>query len=219
MTSKNPAPTATNPVSDRRVQPDGPLSGEVQRGGDYLPAPGNPWPRPGDMRAATEAARGDNAKIAALADQISRVRRLNPGIWATPIVPVVVAPLDVNGVRISLDCEVIACRFRDLPRLMPDSWYRAKVVGIGDPGLPGRVVIRIRPYGGTYTEVSGAGDLEVHQFDEVAWVQAEEAAAHGMMRATWSRKAVDLDRCLFGEPYHEEFQRRAATAYVKQRSA
>lgn len=33
MTIMNPAPAATNPVGDRRVQPDGPLSGEVQRGG------------------------------------------------------------------------------------------------------------------------------------------------------------------------------------------
>jgi hypothetical protein len=34
MTTKNPAPAATSPVEDRRVQPDGPLSGEVKRGGE-----------------------------------------------------------------------------------------------------------------------------------------------------------------------------------------
>lgn len=175
----------------------------------------NPWPKSSDLRAATEAARGNNTKIAMLANQASRARRDHPGIWATPIIPPVVPPVDVKGVSINLDCEVIGCRFRDLPGLMPNSWYRAKVVGIGDPGLPGRVVIRIRPHGGSYTEVSGAGDLEVHQFDDAAWTMAETIAAETMMRPAWNRRAINLEECLFGGHYFEEFQRLAATHYVK----
>lgn len=34
MTTQNPAPSAATPSEERRVQPDGPLSGEVKRGGD-----------------------------------------------------------------------------------------------------------------------------------------------------------------------------------------
>lgn len=175
----------------------------------------NPWPSNADKRQATATARGDNAKIAALAAQVSRFHRDFPhGAW--PNIPPIVPPLDVNGAIVMLDVDVIVNRFRQMTRTMPDHWTRAKVVGIGDPGLPGREVLRIRLHGGTYTTVAGPKDVEVHVFDEYRWVQAEEAAAKELSRPTWKHPCgVSLETCLFGGFNYEEFQRQAGSHYVR----
>lgn len=174
----------------------------------------HPWPRAEDRRRATAEARGDNARIAALAEQVSRYHRA--GGSYTPTIPPIVAPLDCKGVRIALDCEVIGHSFRDMPGLMPGHWYRAKVVGYGDPGLPGREVLRVRHHGCPHTTADTPRCVEVHTFDDYEWVKAEEAAAHYMMRPTWERrKGVDLAETLWGGWWFDEFQRRTATHYAK----
>lgn len=81
MTSKNPAPTATNPVGVRRVQPDCPLSGEVQRGGDQKDGQA-PAAEPSTAERACwpDATRdyvwwleGEQAKVAAMHDALVQI--------------------------------------------------------------------------------------------------------------------------------------------------
>lgn len=141
------------------------------------------------------------------------------GPQGTPFIPPVSNPTDINGVLITLDCEVIVNRFRDMASMKRDSWFRAKVVGIGDPGLPGRMILKIRPHGSSYIEAVRPEAVEVHVFDEVAWVEAEGASATHMMAPGYDRPGVDLEKCLFGGFYFEQFQRGAAGVYVGRRVA
>lgn len=169
----------------------------------------NPWPTTEDRRRATEDARGDNAKIAALADQVGRFNRLHQ-YGLSPSIPPVAHPFDAQGHLVGLDCEVIVNRFRSYRGEMRDGgWRRAKVVGIGDEGLPGRVILRIRPHGSNYLEGCGAGDVEVHDFDAYAWVKAEEKAAKVFML-----RNVDLADTLWGHRYFGQFQAEVASQYV-----
>lgn len=165
---------------------------------------GNPWPSGRDKRMATEAARGDNAKIAALADQVARFQRYDPcGSW--PSVPPVEPPTDASGAVINLDTEVLVnrhCRMGTAPG-------RGKVVAIGHGGHPGRMIINIRPHGSNYLSGSSLGNIEVHAFDEYQWLRAEEAAAKVM-----ARRNIDLAECLWGHFYFEPFQSEAARQYV-----
>jgi hypothetical protein len=127
----------------------------------------------------------------------------------TPAIPPVTGLLSHDGVPITLDCEVLVNRLR---RFMAKdaTCFRAKVVAIGDPGLPGRPVIKIRPHGSTYIETAGPEDCDVRVFDDYAWLLAEEAAAVEM-----SRLGRDLSKCLFGGFWFEQFQRFAAKVYVE----
>lgn len=168
--------------------------------------PANPWPTDGDMRRATEAARGDNTKIAELERQASKHRAAyQHACW--PLIPPVVPPADIKGTLITLDCEVITNTFPEMRRM--ESWGRAKVVGIGDGGLPGRVVLKVRPYGSNYLETVSPRQCEVHAFDEYGWIAAGEKAARRM-----ADRNIDLARCLWGHFYFEEYQREVARAYV-----
>lgn len=168
--------------------------------------PVNPWPTSEDKRRATDATRGDNAKIAILEESIRRFQRDFPhSSW--PSTPPVVAPLDRNGQVVGLDCEVLTNRFPTMRSM--ESWGRGKVVGIGDAGLPGRVTLKVRPHGSNYVEGFGADQLTVHAFDDHAWLMAEERAAKIM-----ASRNIDLALCLWGYFHFNTFQREAAKAYA-----
>jgi hypothetical protein len=147
----------------------------------------------------------------------------------SPIIPPVSNLVDFMGQPITLDCDVLVNRFREgfaSGNMRDVSWGRARVVGIGDGGLPGREIIKIRPHGSTYIHAAGPEQVEVHTFDEYAWLAAETAAAHhfGDDRAdAWGsvrreNRGKDLTKCLFGGFYFEPFQHYAAGVYVKGRS-
>lgn len=87
MTQQNPAPSATNPVGDRRVQPDGPLSGEVKRGGDDLEGfnivdvrePGDHPIQPTGVVYFIEATGMDRIKIGSAKTPTKRLKELQTG--------------------------------------------------------------------------------------------------------------------------------------------
>lgn len=133
--------------------------------------------------------------------------------FQTPSIPPVMNLKDVNGVVITLDCEVILERNRHILR-NTEPTYRARVVAIGDPGLPGREVLKVRPHGSNYIETVGPADCEVHIFDDYLWTRAEEASAKEQ-----DRLGRDLTTCLFGGFYFEPFQRFAIKSYVEIRAA
>lgn len=146
----------------------------------------------------------DNTQIAALAAENAKIGRAHPYVMQKTVPPIN-PPADANGVLITLDCEVLINRAGRLG--LPTR--RAKVVGIGDGSLPGRVIIRVRPHGSNYVEGAQPEGCEVHVFDELAWLAAEEAAAHVM-----AHQGTDLAKCLWGGFYFDQFKREAAKAYV-----
>lgn len=137
-----------------------------------------------------------------------------------PTIPPVSGLLDFHGRSIELDAEVIVCRLRGLVR--NPGRFRAKVVGMGDPGLPGREIIKIRPFGSNYIEAAAPGEVETHVFDAYRWLAAETEAADDMggdKADGWGHvrrenRGIDLTKCMFGGFYFEEFQRRTMAAYL-----
>lgn len=128
-----------------------------------------------------------------------------------PTVPPVSGLKDSSGALIGIGNEVIVNRlFMMRGRLGSGHCYRASVVGIGDPGLPGRAVVKIRPYCSTYIETAGPDSLTVHTFEPYAWINAETEAALEASRLGW-----ELVACLFGGFRFEQFQRLAATFYMR----
>lgn len=164
----------------------------------------NPWPTKADLLRATNEARGDNKAIAALYEASSRYRRANPHAFMTPGIPPIAPPRGTDGVLITLDSDVIIDRVAKIGC----STMRARVVGIGDEGLPGRELLRVRPHGSNYLQGVDARRCEAHVFDEYAWLRAEEEAARAL-----DRKGVDLALSLWGYHYFDDFKREAAKAY------
>lgn len=164
----------------------------------------NPWPTKADLLRATNEARGDNKAIAALYEASARYRQANPHAFMTPGIPPIAPPLGSDGAVINLDCEVIIDRVEKLG----GSTKRAKVVGIGDEGLLGRELLRVRPHGSNYIHGVQALRCEAHVFDEYAWLRAEEEAARVL-----DRRGIDLALTLWGYHHFDEFKREAAKAY------
>jgi hypothetical protein len=111
--------------------------------------------------------------------------------------------LDADGNPLELDVEVLA-RFQ-----FSKSCYRGKVVSIGDEGLPGRNVVRVRQHGSAVLSVFGSETCTPHHFDEYEWLSAETAAAKEM-----SDQGIDLARTMYGGFFFDEYQRRTMRHYL-----
>ena len=135
------------------------------------------------------------------------------GPQTQPVIRPVTGLRDINGVALTLDCDVIVDHLRGWKSRTPyrasPSAYRAKLVGIGDPGLPGNNILKVRPHGSTYISSSGPEQVEVVMFDDYEWLGAETAAAQEQLRL-----GRDLTECRFGWFYFEEFQRTATSLYL-----
>jgi len=112
--------------------------------------------------------------------------------------------LDANDNVLHLDIDVMAQRssFRSQP-------IRAKVVAIGDEGLPDRPICRVRQHGSAVLSGYSTAECTPHHFDEYEWLAAETEAARVM-----DKRGVDLTRCAYGGFYFEQFQREVMKAYL-----
>jgi len=108
-----------------------------------------------------------------------------------------------NGQPVDLDQEVLVHRGFGMEPV------RAKVVGIGDAGLPDRNTVKIRQYGSAHLSSASSKECEIWRFDEYEWLCAETAAA-GVM----TKRDVDLARCMFGGFYFDVYQREVMKAYL-----
>ena len=76
------------------------------------------------------------------------------GAQTRPVIRPVTGLRDIKGVALTLDCDVIVDHLRGWKshtslRANPSA-YRAKLVGIGDSGMPGNNILKVRPHGSTY---------------------------------------------------------------------
>lgn len=108
-----------------------------------------------------------------------------------------------NGVDIDLDQEVLVHSGMGLKPL------RATIVGIGDPGLPDRHTVKVRPYKSAHITAASSSACEPHSFDEYEWLKAETEAA-----SLLGKRNIDLARTIFGGFYFEHFQKLAMERYL-----
>jgi hypothetical protein len=132
-----------------------------------------------------------------------------PGFWSGAHgprphpAPVYGKALDANGRPLNLDVEVLA----GFP--FSDTKYRGKVVSIGDEGLTGRNVVKVRQHGSPVLSTFSSEGCCPHRFDEYEWLAAETRAAKEM-----SDEGIDLIRTMYGGFFFEDFQKRTMRHYL-----